>query len=415
MAVWCGIAITLTAPGQTIGVSAYLDSFKTDLNLTDNSVGLAYMVGTLSGAVALPFIGRWIDVFGVRRSMFVIACVFSSAVALTGAVQGVFTLGLAFAGIRMFGQGSLSLAGTTGIALWFDVRRGYALAWVMTLSAGLMALAPLALTQAIDTFGWRLAWVVVASFVFVIVAPMSWFLIVDRPGSIGQEPDGIALAHDAPSRTAFDFTVAESVRTLAFWSLALVMFATGALITGLTFHHFTIMEGQGLTKSEAALVFVPQMVATFATSFAVSWMTDGVSSRILQPFSMLTLAAAMLWLERVTPGFNAVVYGVLTGLAGGAARGVFSAYYPKWFGVTHAGAIRGVASSIGVAASAVGPIMVSFGKDLTGSYRTTMFVLISVPIAGLVASAIVGAPTHPNRSPQIRPKPNREAPVVPPR
>ncbi|MGY9073644.1 MAG: MFS transporter [Acidimicrobiales bacterium] len=392
MVLWCTIAISMTAPGQTIGVSAFLDSIKTDLHLGDNSVGVAYMVGTLSGSVVLPFVGRWIDRAGVRHTMVIISCLFAAAVAATGAVQGIISLAFAFAGIRMLGQGSLSLTGSTGIALWFDKKRGLALAWSMTLSAGLMALAPIGLTQLINSIGWRWAWVIAGTTVFIVVTPMAWAKVVDRPETIGQVPDGVELDADAPSRTAGDYSVGEAIRTPAFWTLALVMIATGSLVTGLTFHHFQLMELRGLSETQASIVFVPQMIATLITSFSVAWMTDHVSPRILQPFSMLTLAAAMLYLESVSPGPAAITYGVLTGLSAGASRGIFSAYYPKWFGVTHAGAIRGVASSIGVASSAIGPIMISLGRDLTGSYRATMFILVLLPAAGFVASAIVGAP-----------------------
>ena len=48
------ITSVLTGPGQTIGVSVFIDHFVTDLGLSRSQVSTAYLIGTLSGAALLP-------------------------------------------------------------------------------------------------------------------------------------------------------------------------------------------------------------------------------------------------------------------------------------------------------------------------------------------------------------------------
>ncbi|MGZ8804899.1 MAG: hypothetical protein ACXWZG_06320, partial [Microbacterium sp.] len=124
MLVWCTLALGLTAPGQTVGVAVFIDDFIAGLGLSRSAVSGAYLVGTVTGALALPFVGRWIDRIGISRAMLVIGAAFGGALIATSAVRGIVTLALAFVGIRMLGQGALSLTGQTGIALWFNRRRG---------------------------------------------------------------------------------------------------------------------------------------------------------------------------------------------------------------------------------------------------------------------------------------------------
>jgi hypothetical protein len=50
-----------TAPGQTVGVSVFVDHFADDLDLSRSAVSTAYLVGTLSGALTMPAAGRLID------------------------------------------------------------------------------------------------------------------------------------------------------------------------------------------------------------------------------------------------------------------------------------------------------------------------------------------------------------------
>ena len=62
----------MTAPGQTVGVSVFVDPMIADLGVSRSEISIAYFVGTLTGATALPSVGRWIDRVGVRRVMLII-------------------------------------------------------------------------------------------------------------------------------------------------------------------------------------------------------------------------------------------------------------------------------------------------------------------------------------------------------
>ncbi len=389
---FCTLSITLTTPGQTIGVSAFVEHFVDDLGLTDTSVSTAYLVGTLVGSFAMASIGRWIDRRGVRHTMLVIATCFSAVVVAMSQVRNIAMLAVGFVGIRMLGQGSLSLVSQTAIALWFDRRRGLAYGISMTVSAGLMAGGPFVLTSSIDAFGWRTAWMVSGVTVFVLIVPIAWFLMADRPESIGQVPDGHAVHPDARAPVAVHHTVGEAVRTGGFWALNGTMVVASALITGLTFHHFTMLEAKGLTTAEAASVFLPQMLATVSTGFVFAWLTDRMSARPLLFLSMAALVGALLSYTRVEPGATAWTFGLLVGVNAGSVRALGSALYPKWFGTREIGAIRGVATQLGVGASALGPVIIAVGLDVAGSYERLMYGLVVLPVCAGVAGLLVAEP-----------------------
>jgi hypothetical protein len=107
---------------------------------------------------------------------------------------------------------------------------------------------------------------------------------------------------------------------------------------------------------------------------------------------MAVLAAATLSARYVAPGWTALGYGLLLGASGGLLRVVESAAYPHYFGTAHLGAIRGVAHTVTVAASAFGPLAVSLGHDLTGGYGTALLALILIPAAAAVTVALVREP-----------------------
>jgi len=383
--------MVLTAPGQTIGVSVFTDHLIEDLSLSRSQVSTSYLVGTLLGATTLPVVGRWIDRHGVRRMLTVIGLAFGLALVATSGVTGMITLGLAFTGIRMLGQGSLGLVSQTATALWFDRKRGFAIALQMTLSAGLMSLAPLVLQRSISTFGWRGAWVASGIAIWLTVVPIARFVMVDRPSSIGQVPDGASIEIEGVipvSRPSS--TVAEAIRTPAFWSVGAMTALTSALITGLTFHHISIMTSNGLSEAQAAAMFFPMTIGTVTFGFGYGWLTDRVSARLLVPTAGLSLVAGLLMATMIRPGPLVIGYALLIGANAGAVRALSAALYPKWFGTAHIGAIRGVATVLGVGSSAIGPLIISVGNDMTGSYDT-IFVLAAVVAAAVTLLTVTVA------------------------
>ena len=76
------LVAALTIPGQTVGVSVFLDSIIADLDINRSTVSVLYTVGTATGALSLTFVGRFLDRVGPRLggaiigTGFALACVF---------------------------------------------------------------------------------------------------------------------------------------------------------------------------------------------------------------------------------------------------------------------------------------------------------------------------------------------------
>ena len=81
------VTAAMSVPGQTLGVSVFVESFITDLSLSRDAVSLAYLVGTLLGALGMPFVGRSIDRVGVRTAMTWIGAGFGIGLVFMAGVQ----------------------------------------------------------------------------------------------------------------------------------------------------------------------------------------------------------------------------------------------------------------------------------------------------------------------------------------
>jgi len=381
-----GIAIftaALTGPGQTIGVSVFVDHFIEDLDLSRSQVSGAYLVGTLTGALLMPWVGKLVDQWGVRLAQIVIGIMFAIALVNMSLVSGLVWLAIGFAGIRFLGQGSLSLVSTVTVSLAFTARRGTALGIFTTATAGLMALAPIALAVIIGAVGWRTAWVIAAIVVLATVVPMAVFGLRSLPRGVRHEPpadDGVKAG-----RTR-DFDRTEALRTRSFWIVAAVSASASMLVTALNFHQIDLMGDAGISETAAAALFLPQVIGSTVAGLTVGYAADRFGTRYLPAVSMALLIVAHLLAAVITPGLVVVAYSIMLGAMGGTVRVASSSLLPAWFGTTHLGAIQGALTFIMVASSSVGPVVLAITEASFDSYATASLVLAVIPMTALLFS-----------------------------
>ncbi len=385
------VAAVMTGPGQTIGVSVFIDHLVGALDTSRSLVSSAYLVGTLTGAAAMPFVGRFIDRRGVRLSQTLIGLAFAAALVMMAGVNSLPWLMVGFAGIRMFGQGSLSMVSSVTVALWFERRRGVAMGILATAAGALMTLVPVVLNQVIEGFGWRAAWLVAAAAVALIVVPAGWFGLVDRPSTIGQFPDGdltpteseiaVGAREVIPSGS---YTRAEAIRTSQFWILVVIGVTSGSLITGLNFHQIDLLGEAGLSSGEAAIMFLPQILGSSVAALGVGYVLDRVGTRFVPAFSMLLLVVVHLIASGLSGQATILVYAVVLGSVGGTVRAALSTMVPGYFGTREIGSIQGMITVANVAGSAVGPVVLAVTRAATGGYRSANLLLAVIPVLAMV-------------------------------
>ncbi|SNR80257.1 Major Facilitator Superfamily protein [Haloechinothrix alba] len=387
------LMVAASAPGQTAAVSVFIDPMIAELGISRSTVSAAYLVGTLSGAFAMPFVGRMLDRFGVRRVMTVIGLVFSAALCALAGVSSVVGLTGGFVAIRMAGQGALGLAATTAVALWFDKRRGTALGVVSAIGASAIALAPVLLEGVvIAQWGWRSAWLAQGVTIALVVLPVAWFGMRDRPADLGQRPDGAPDDGSSGERHAWGLTRAAALRTPFFWVVTAAIATVSLLVTAINFHQISLLGEQGLSATEAAANFIPQTVTNLLATFAAGYLADRVHNRILLVACMACLLGGLVLATVVSPGVLAVLLGLLIGAAGGSVRALEAATLTRYFGTAHIGAIRGTVSAVMVGSTAFGPLAFAGVFELAGSYVPALLVASAMPVTVAIAAIVIRPP-----------------------
>lgn len=385
----------MTTPGQTLGVSVFLDPILHDLGSSRSLVSALYTVGTLLGSFALPFVGRFVDRRGPRVAVVLIAAAFALACGYMGLVRNVAMLLVGFVLVRGLGQGSLSLVNQHVVNLWFVRRRGLAVGLTGLGMATATAFFPRLIEALIASQGWRTAYGLLGALVAVTILPLGALLYRSRPEHFGLVPDGgrpAEAGRTAPAEAAYH--PREARRTRTFWLFVAGDVLTAALGTGLIFHHYAIMAAGGFDRIAAATVFVPFGAVTAAANLVAGFLMDRLPPRVLLSAMLVAQAGALLLAAGMHDGWL-LAYGAVLGTMMGMKGGISGSVYAYYFGRRHLGAIKGSASTLSVAGTAAGPLLFALGHAAAGSYALVLRAS-ALPVLAVALAALALRPFRPD-------------------
>ncbi|WP_263820766.1 MFS transporter [Salinibacter sp.] len=391
-----GMAATL--PGQTAGISLFIDAFIEDLGLSRSVVSWLYTVATVLGSLGLPLAGRLVDRYGPRRVAVVLIALLAASCAGMRWVSGWVGVFVGFVCLRGFGQGALGLVNNHAVNLWFERRRGLAVGVLGLGMAGATALFPPLMERGLQAYGWQATYLIMGGLLAVIMLPLGALLYRDAPERYGLSPDpGTASnGNEAPSTGEGAETATMSgvrpeaaYRTWTFWLFTVAGVCTAGFGTGLLFHHFSILEEVGVARGVAAQFFVPLGVGTAMFNVGTGWLVDRYPPRLLLALQLGLFGAMMGVLPAANTTAEVWAYGGVFGGAQGMQQALLGSAYAYYFGRAHHGTIRGLANTVFIGGTALGPAVLALGPDFLSGFAPILWICTPIPLV-LALAALAG-------------------------
>ena len=159
------------------------------------------------------------------------------------------------------------------------------------------------------------------------------------------------------------------------------------LNTGLIFHLFSIFRDSGLPTSVTASVFVPVAATGALAQLGSGVLVDRTPIHYMLALTLVLLAAVLVLAPTISSTEMALGFGILMGVQTGIEMLISSVVWAQYFGRQHLGSIAGLASTILVGASALGPMPFGIARDLLGNYEMVLTWFAALPL-GLAAVAL---------------------------
>ena len=395
-----GVVVFCTGPGQSYVFSVFIDSIIEDTGLSRTGVSVLYLASTALSALLVTFVSRLADRYGARIMLVAAGIGLGAACFGMATATHIFLFFVAFAALRALGQGSLSISCVLLVNQWFVSRRGRAVA-IMTMGAVIStALFPPFARFLIDSIDWRGAYAILGVLVIALIVPMAILVVRNRPEDMGLFPDGSDRPPVSETRPAASTARrrANVYLSPSFWLLAIALSTPSLVSTALIFHQASIFEENGLSATVAASSFALYSAASAVCSLAAGFAVDRIGPNLLVVFSMATLLATLVLAVVSDSLIVAMIYVLMMGISAGSYIIVQSTIWAYHYGRHGLGRIQGPAMTLSVCASAVGPLPLAIFHELTGTYTLGMLLMMSLPVASVVALFLVrpGGATRPD-------------------
>ncbi|MBK9386142.1 MAG: MFS transporter [Planctomycetes bacterium] len=381
------LAMVGTLPARTQGLGLITEPLLADLALDRVSYASLNLWATILGASGALGIGRLLDRYGPRLVLTCVAAMLALIVAAMSQVTSWFPLAVALTATRAVGQGALSVVSIAMVGLWFRQRIDRAMAlYSIALSIGFMMAFP-AVGAIVESYGWRVAWLAIAVALGFGLAPLAWILARRGP------PTSDSRADEPEARNAEGLSLAEALRTGAFWVFALGAALYGLVASGIGLFNEAILAELGFGYDIYYQSLAITALFSLVGNFLGGWLTRKVSFVRLMAGAMVLLALGVGVLPQLGSLTAVMLWAAAMGISGGIVMVHFFSVWPAVFGRKHLGRIQGTAQALTVLGSAIGPLLLAACIEATGSYGA-MFRILALAIALLaLAALLVSLPT----------------------
>jgi MFS family permease len=374
-----GMLLTLFSSfGQTFLISIFVPRLLDEFSLNTAQFGALYAAATLTSAASLPFFGRLIDRCSLPRFSLGVGIGLVCACFAMAMAPNVPILFLAILGLRLTGQGLLSLTASTTMARVFEQGRGKALsvsALGYPLGEGLL---PLIVVLMIHGAGWRLSWGILGVTIGLVLLPAMNSLLKNVAAV---QPGGGRLSRNRLARGL--------LRDGRFYLLLPGILFLPLVLTGLFLYQIPLAEFRGWSARTMATAFIGFAVARMISSLLTGQFIDRWGAVRLFPMILLPAALGLILLAGGSLEWIAFAYLILAGVSQGMAGPTMTALWAELYGVESLGTIKGTVSTIGIFATALGPLLLGWLLQAGVSFTIILAGCIGFAIAASALNFLV--------------------------
>ena len=329
---------------------------------TEISAGSLFTIAGL--IVAGPIIGRIADRFGVRIvGMTSLALLALALVAMTQLRPQIWTFYAGLFLISVMGGGTTPIVWARGVASWFSVHRGFALALMLLGTGAAGVLTPLFVGTLIQSHGWKSGYLGLAVVALVAIIPV-YLLFNERK---------IGTANTGGGVENVGLEVRAAARTREFWLIVAAFAFIAPAISAILIHLVPMLVNSGVARPTALKVAGLLGAAVIVGRLSIGYALDRFSPRIVSALTFMIPAAGCL-VAALMPGIPwiMILASASFGFAAGAEIDLLAFLIARFFGLRHYSAIYGLQFALFEVGVGVGPLLAGRSFDATGSYHTAL-------------------------------------------
>ena len=376
-------------------ISVFVKPITEDFGWSRTTFSTAIGIGGIVGAGLAVVIGPILDRRGPRIPTLIAFMLLGGVVMSLSQISEIWQFYAIIVTNRALNTGFLSIVAGVVVAKWFIRRRGRAMSFSITGIRFGQAIFPPYATFFVLRSGWQSAAIALGGLVWALtLLPVALFLR-RQPEDMGLRPDGDSPVDEGADGTESpqsyaaseeaSFTLAQALRTRAFY---LILFATSALafnIGGINFNLFPYMTDQGMSEAQAAMILTVWSLIGATGSLIVGFVAERMHVRFVMAlaFSFATAGVGLLMITDDVP--TALTFSLVHGLSFGSLPMLMNLVWADYYGRRHQGAIRGFTTPFQVIVQAGGPIIGTLSYDFIDTYLPAFILFAALYLLSALA------------------------------
>ena len=352
--------------------SVFLKPITAEFGWSREAVSSAFGFAALSVAVASPKLGQLLDRLGPRRVIlpcYIVYALALSSLAFLGPHISQFYA--TFVVIGLVGNATTQMGYSRAVSTWFDARRGLALALVMSGTGAGSILLPALAQWMIEIEGWRYAYLTLGCVALICGVPLTVLFVRERTTTTQATATPISAGA----------TVAEGLRSRAFWTLVAILFLNSISVNGAVTHLSPLLTDRGISGRDAALALSALGAASLTGRLLTGLLLDRFFGPRVAFVLLIGVAAGIQLLSSAHTPLMAIAAAAMIGFGLGGEADITPYLLTRYFGLSSFSTLYGFTWTAYAIAGAIGPVVMGRAFDLTGSYALFLSVLASAGVA----------------------------------
>ncbi len=369
----CFVSMSMAGGIGNLSFPVFLKPLSAEFGWSRAQVSGGISAFMLAIALTAPFVGRAVGLYGPRAVMIPAAVLVGLCLMLLSQLTALWQLYLLRLGV---GVGFTALAHVPvniAISRWFTRKRGRAMGTAMIgAPVGGLLMTPFA-SSCIEWVGWRPTLVILGGLLWLILVPVLFGLLRNTPADLGLLPDGETRrsADDTPLGVegGEGISARATLRTGRFWALIGIYFLAYGCLFSVMVHQYPYFTDQGFSAQQAALLVSVLLSASVISGLGFGWASERYDPLQLAAGCYALGGIGMALLLWAPPVAAVVGFVVCFGLFFGGTTPLTALVTGRMFGMKAHGVIYGFYQTIICLSGFVGPTLMGFLYDTTGSYQ----------------------------------------------
>ncbi|MFP4312890.1 MAG: MFS transporter [Alphaproteobacteria bacterium] len=378
---------------QSVFFGVYLPEIQDRFEIKKTALGSLYAAATVLSALLMAWSGKFLDSMPLTRFISVVLIGLALGCVLMALATHPLMLFLAFLLLRQFGQGLMTLSGTTAINRYIEEGRGRAQSLAQTGLPVHSALFPVAGIFILESLGYTASWIVYAVFIVLVLLPFYWILLrshEEKTHKVWRDKIDEAERTTPADLLPDQWTRNRVLKDWRFYVIMAVMIIPPCFGTCVFFYQSVLADHHGITAAAFAGGFVFLTLASVTSALVAGVVMDQWGEGPLLLSFPLIYALGLLALA-FAPGMVGAYIGLsIIGIGGGMMTITGGPLFAKLYGTKHYGSIKSLSVIAMILASAVSPPLAGYllDNDIGIASILVYFALYSLLAWGIIVAGI---------------------------